>query len=217
MNDEALLKANFFPADNRTKVERPFTRQYYLFVEALLEAFGDVEESEVLIDHSTGHCHYRGVEYGLTYPRKWIDLIRTKEKDVDFFFSGFLNRERPELRGWVNEYAGEKSVIFFSDNGRRIPRYFFDCNFFGLMSRSKFALCPQGHPYKWTYRFYEAALCRSVPVLREDDLVPDYMDYKFVVHDGKRSPEDILREEREEITEYNYSLALERLFLKEKP
>jgi hypothetical protein len=197
-----------FHTFNEETNTRPFLRQYHLFLEALQEEFEVVDETKIIIDHSNGDCYYNRKNYGLKYPKSWIDNFVRIEKDLNFFFSGFYNDEAKEKRDWVNEYKDKDSIIEYSNRGRTIPRNFFDKEFFDKMLRSKFALCPAGHPYKWTYRFYEATLCGAIPILKESDIIEDYDGYKFYIH----SPE-MKYEYDEKMVKYNYLLSLKRLFI----
>jgi hypothetical protein len=187
---------------------RPFLRQYHLFLEALNEEFEEVDETKIIIDHSTGDCYYNRKNYGLVYPKSWIDNFIKTEKDLDFFFSGFYNEEAKEKREWVNLYKDKNSIIEYSNRGRTIPRNYFDTEFFGKMLRSKFSLCPAGHPFKWTYRFYEATLCGSIPILTENDIIDDYIGYKFYLHNDRMEYKF-----DEKMIKHNYLLSLKRLFL----
>lgn len=193
---------------NKYTGQRPFLRQYYLFKQALEEKYTDIDEYNISVDHTNCKCYYREKEYGVIYPNSWIGLFEEKKKTLDYFFSGYLNKEKEDNRTWVLDYTDKNSIINFSDRGRNIPRDLFDNSFFDIMLSSKFSLCPQGFPYKWTYRFYEAVLCKSIPILKEDDVIEDYLDYKFYIHNDKFEYEYSL-----DMVNHNYELALKRLFL----
>lgn len=193
---------------NKYTGQRPFLRQYYLFKQALEEKYLDIDEYEISVDHSNSKCYYGDEEYGVIYPKSWLTLFESTEKSIDYFFSGYLNNEKEENRLWVLEYKNQNSVINFSDRGRNIPRDLFDIHFFDIMKKSKFSLCPQGYPYKWTYRFYEAILCKSIPILKQDDVIDDYFNYEFYIHNDKFDYDYSL-----DIINRNYEKALNRLFL----
>lgn len=193
---------------NKYTGQRPFLRQYYLFKQALEEKYLDIDEYKISVDHSNSKCYYGDEEYGVIYPKSWLTLFESTEKSIDYFFSGYLNNEKEENRLWVLEYKNQNSVINFSDRGRNIPRDLFDIDFFDIMKKSKFSLCPQGYPYKWTYRFYEAILCKSIPILKQDDVIDDYFNYEFYIHNDKFDYDYSL-----DIINRNYEKALKRLFL----
>lgn len=44
-------------------------------------------------------------------------------------------------------------------------RDYFDEHYYRVMCRSQFTLCPAGD-VRWSMRFYEAIMCRSIPILR---------------------------------------------------
>lgn len=67
-----------------------------------------------------------------------------------------------------------KVIIKDSLNGRGAPQKFWDEDYYDLMLRTKFSLCPNGD-FIWTYRFFEAIMCGSIPVI--EDNVPAYQDY----------------------------------------
>jgi hypothetical protein len=197
-----------FHTFNEQNGSRPHLRQYHLFLMALKEEFDTVDETKIIIDHSTGDCYYDRKNYGLIYPKSWLVNFKKTEKDLDFFFSGFYNEEAKEKRDWVKLYNNKNSIIEYSNRGRTIPRDFFDVDFFHKMLRSKFSLCPSGHPYNWTYRFYESTLCFSIPILKEEDVIDDYLDYKFYIHN-----DDMTYVYDENIANHNYSVSLNRLFI----
>jgi hypothetical protein len=193
---------------NKHTGERPFLRQYFLFKQALEEKYETIDEYDILVDHSNGNCYYKDNKFGVIYPKSWIDLFTNGVKSIDYFFSGYVNPNSPNLRDWVLGYSNKNSVINFSNRGRTISRDLFDNDFFGIMKNSKFSLCPQGYPYKWTYRFYEAILCKSIPILTEDDIVDEYLDYKFYIHNNL-----FHYEYNNDIVNHNYQIALTKLFL----
>jgi hypothetical protein len=192
--------------------QRPFLRQYYLFYQALCEVYEDVNESNIVVNHSNGSCFYKDVKYGLIYPTDWLNrinvLLKENEKSVDFFFSGYKSHDMPHLRDWVLEFENLNSYILYSNRGRVIPRDLFDIEFFLPMVKSKFTLCPQGYPYKWTYRFFEAALCKSIPILKSDDICEEYNGFKYYVHSDSFDYEYSL-----DIVEHNYNIAVKHLFI----
>jgi hypothetical protein len=193
---------------NKYTGQRPILRQYYLFKEALEEKYLEIDEYKISVDHPNSKCYYGDEEYGVIYPKSWLKLFEGTEKSIDYFFSGYLNKEKEENRLWVLDYKNQNSIINFSDRGRNIPRDLFDIDFFDIMKKSKFSLCPQGYPYKWTYRFYEAILCKSIPILKEDDVIDDYFNYEFYIHNDEFDYDYSL-----DIINRNYNKALKRLFL----
>ena len=68
-------------------------------------------------------------------------------------------------RKMVSVDTGE--VVFWaSRRGRHFPGKSWDEEYFKLLSRSQFVLCPSGD-HVWTYRFFEAALCGALPIVEK--------------------------------------------------
>jgi hypothetical protein len=70
------------------------------------------------------------------------------------------------------EQVGTENVkLYLSDQGRLFPRKSWNADYYDLLLRSKFVLCPSGdfksNGVAWTYRFFEAALCGAIPVIEE--------------------------------------------------
>lgn len=57
-------------------------------------------------------------------------------------------------------------VLWSSSRGRHFPIKSWDEEYFRLLSRSRFVLCPNGD-FVWSYRFFEAVLCGAIPVVEE--------------------------------------------------
>ena len=110
------------------------------------------------------------------------------------------------------EYLGTENVkIYLSDQGRVFPRKSWNADYYDLLLRSKYVLCPSGdfknNGVAWTYRFFESALCGAVPVIEES--CPAYEGYR-VRYMGE--PLDSLEWSRAD-AEHNFALARERLTL----
>lgn len=121
----------------------------------------------------------------------------SQEKIYDFIFIGaFLINDRTyKSRKWIihfiNKKFNQKSYLQFTDNitktnyipkgsfdytlkeigfvpreNELIDRNQFDKNYFEKMCKSKFCLCPGGDE-KWSMRFYEALLCKTIPIVSE--------------------------------------------------
>ena len=56
--------------------------------------------------------------------------------------------------------------LSLSDRGRAFPVKAWDEGYFRTLANSKFTLCPSGDCI-WSYRFFEAALCGSIPIVEE--------------------------------------------------
>jgi len=95
--------------------------------------------------------------------------------------------------------------LLFSERGRYFPIKSWDEEYFQLLSRSKFVLCPSGD-YIWTYRFFESILCGAIPIVEEKCEVYEGFAFKmmneFIGNNMIWDPE---------IAEYNYKLCAKRI------
>ena len=72
--------------------------------------------------------------------------------------------------------TGPYSIITDSSYGRNPDtKYNLDIDYYTNMSKSKFTLCPTGD-CPWSYRFFEAIMCFSIPILNDksDIFCKDY-------------------------------------------
>jgi len=95
--------------------------------------------------------------------------------------------------------------IWSSERGRYFPIKSFDDEYFQLLSKSKFVLCPSGD-YIWTYRFFESILCGAIPIVEEKCEAYEGFAFKmmneFIGNNVVWDPE---------IAEYNYKLCTKRI------
>lgn len=110
-------------------------------------------------------------EYKLIFPKFIMNY--DKEKTIDMIFVGLLTQKR---KAFLDNF--KDAVIINSTNGRKQDTKTKDDEYFKLLSKSKFALCPNGD-FVWTYRFFEAVLCECIPIVEEDcKLYDGYKYYK---------------------------------------
>jgi hypothetical protein len=159
----------------------------------------------------------------------------SQDKDYDFCFIGTFRIDEltESRRQWLPEFAlkhfTERSFLQFTDSKTKenyhplgafdftlrregfVPkeepldkRGFVDEFYYRTMCRSQFSLCPAGDE-SWSMRFYEAMMCRSIPVLQKwhhhRTLGEFLRGYKYYVIGDKL-------EFRPEWAEHNYSLFL---------
>lgn len=136
--------------------------QEYFFTTALEEVRLPNEKFE--IDHYHGRCWSPETDWiPLVFPEKIIGYVDqlSKEKTQDYFFRGFVSSNRD----WLNRYPGFES----SEYGRnKETKYQIDENYYRTLSATRFGLAPIGD-CPWSYRFFEAVMCHSLPVLGKDD------------------------------------------------
>ena len=155
----------------------------------------------------------------------------------DFCFIGCFKANTIEIthRKWImpviNKYFSKDSYLQFTDNETKknytpkgnfdytlskkglFPRYLsdvevnqFDTNYYSVMTDSKFCLCPRGD-MPWSMRFYEALMCKSIPILakrseRYRTMKESKIDYKFYLS----TDENFVY--REDWVEHNYEIFL---------
>jgi hypothetical protein len=95
-------------------------------------------------------------------------------------------------------------VFWSSQRGRHFPIKSWDEEYYRLLSRSQFVLCPRGD-HVWTYRFFEAALCGAMPVV--EDACEAYAGFRYRTMTEPASA----MEWRGEDAEHNYERCRERL------
>lgn len=184
---------------------KPKTKQEALFKLALKENGVEFNEDEIIIDHKNGSNYFRGVKYGIIFPRAFINKARELWQDdrkYDYNFIGNYTLERE----WVKKFSSN-SFIKFSKVGRLEPKdEFDDSNYYNIIADSKFTLCPAGSDFRkgfvWTYRFFEAIMCGSIPVVDivDDNTMSGFMYYQVDdhhVYDKK-------------MVDFNYKLFLKR-------
>jgi len=117
--------------------------------------------------------------------------LHTYVKKYDYNFVG----KYAKCREWVKGYVDNPKVhINFTEHGRQIAKDDYDdVYFYNILSESKFTLCPAGcTPNRktgaliWSYRFTEAIMCKSIPIILREDYIADKMEgFKFFFEDEK--------------------------------
>lgn len=94
--------------------------------------------------------------------------------------------------------------VWSSRRGRSYPGKAWDDDYFALLGRSRFVLCPPGD-FVWTYRFFEAVLCGAVPVVEESCDAYE----GFTYHEMSQDPSSLNYDP--DVVAANHRLAVERL------
>jgi len=177
---------------------KPKLKQEALFWEALDEAG---IKGEKRVDHINARCYVNNREYNVIFSFRYLKEIKNLNKDKKYNFC-FVGKET-ENRQWVKKFNFQDSYIQFTDKGRKVNKSFLDTDYYQIMSSSNFTLCPKGD-FKWTYRFYEAIMCMSIPVVDPSGIEPTMDGFTYYRH----TDEDIVFSQ--EICRKNYLLFLER-------
>jgi len=143
-------------------------------------------KGEIKIIHSENPKTFiNGKEYTLIFPRFILDI--KEEKVIDKIFVGLLTEQR---KVFLRNFP--EAVILNSNNGRKQETKEKDLSYFRMLARSRFVICPNGD-FIWTYRFFEAILCRCIPIIEEEcELYKGYHYYK--VGDKYEYREDWIKE-----------------------
>ena len=121
------------------------------------------------ICHKTPYVKILGEKKPLVFPKFMFDY--NEVKDIEMLFIGLKTPSRVEF---LKQFP--KATIIYSDNGRDLKKKIKDDWYFNQMARAKFVLCPDGD-FTWTYRFFEAAIFRAIPIV--ENVADVYTGYRF--------------------------------------
>lgn len=136
-----------------------------------------VKSIQTRIDHYNGCDYINNKKFPLVFPKYLLQYISTirKNKNIKYNFIGTITKQRQ----WLNKYKNN-SIIKESNRGRDNKlKYDIDTEYYNIMSRSEFTLTPTGD-CPWSYRFFEAIMCHSIPILEtnsNDIYCKDYFFY----------------------------------------
>lgn len=228
--DEAGFKIRL-PFKERQKlqaVERKFKKKF-----GVSKGRGLKFEELITLDHSQPKTTLGSIEVPLLYPHYVCTYLRSQwkqERPVDFSFSGLYSEKREEIiKRWMfkNDFSefsflekdnsfttrlakGKKILIVNPTlKGRDFPIKAWDHEYYELLLKSQFVLCPSGD-YVWTYRFFESILCGAIPVVEDTAEVYTGFRFKMMEDDSSKFTWS------EEDANFNYSLFKNRLTVSKK-
>lgn len=149
-----------------------------------LQELGIYDFSNVEIDHKNCLNYFQNRKFKLIFPKYIVNRVFAldKNKKYKYNFIGKITKNRE----WVKNYERDsKNFVTESLKGRNKKHSFtppFDKNYFSILASSQFTLCPVGD-FDWTYRFFEAILCCSIPIVEKID--PTMKGFKFYLRDQK--------------------------------
>jgi len=188
-------------------------------LELALEEVGlHSQKLKITIDHINGRANVSGVEVGIVYPRQFFAnaVNLPGEKMRDYYFNGAM----PESGGrkqMLQPYVDRaESLIVSSIEGRNNRKKGqFNTDYYSGLRASRFTLCPHQADWPgpketmWTYRFVEACIAKSIPIVfRETPLGDQFVNgFHFLWDDKEPHVYD------EALAIKNRRLALERFTL----
>jgi len=162
-----------------------FNETYQLFYlkHAINELLNDVDNNitmnKITIDHKNGCNNINNKIIPVTFPLyilNYLNNLDKQKKIYDYNFIGTISKKRE----WVNKYKKSNSVIKKNNYGRnKDTKYNIDEDYYNILCKSKFTLAPTGD-CPWSYRFFEAIMCLSIPILENnsnDIYAKDYFHY----------------------------------------
>ena len=147
-----------------------YKEKYQLFylkkaIDELLNENNKNNVKSIKDDHLNGCNFINNIKIPLTFPMYILNYTDSlmKEKEIDYNFIGTITPKRK----WVEKYT-KNSVINQSGYGRDInKKYEIDKDYYNTISKSKFTITPTGD-CPWSYRFFEAIMCLSIPILENN-------------------------------------------------
>lgn len=206
---------------------KPFTgllKQEAMLKMSLLEIGIDPSMIKIRIDHANGKCYVDDKIFDVIFPKVFFEtcsLMHNSEKIYKYYFNGYMGSDKNRI-DLLKPFVNNDAVIRYSEDGRnKNCKGSFNVNYFNEMSLSKYTLCPhqKNWPHKdsiiWTYRFIEACMIGSIPVVFRDTPLSDSftMDFKFIYDNEVLSGADIYSEKN---VIDNYELARKKFSFGEK-
>lgn len=200
---QALAESDFsFSVPEHQKSNVEFLRRFF-DVRLSFEEGGDVAGHLLQLDTREPWCAIAGLRRTLIYPHQLVSHCRglwKTNRSIRFGFAGFAHHSRhqvldqwhvrvfghplvplhvrssDEIAGYLeNEFSTAVSVVY-SKAGRSFPGKVWDEPYYDFLANCTMTLCPDGEEI-WTYRFFEAMLCGSIPVVQSDS--PIYRGFRY--------------------------------------
>jgi hypothetical protein len=228
---QALAESDFsfsIPPQQKENVE--YLRRFF---DVPLSFADDVDVAGHLLalDTDKPSCTIAGISRTLIYPHQVLRHCRglwSPKRQIRFGFAGFahstrhrildewhqrwfdrplapnLLRQSDDLSKYLRDDLFTSVAVVYSKAGRRFPGKVWDDTYYDFLANSTMTLCPDGEEI-WTYRFFEAMLCGSVPVVQSDCAVYQGFRYGFLTDDPSKidcSPQ---------VVAHNFRLCRDRL------
>lgn len=130
-----------------------------------------IDTTEYKISHKDPYIDVLGKRYVLVFPKFMFDYDLHKKTDILF-----MGLKTPSREKFLSKFDAK---IIYSDRGRSMSTKQRDEWYFSEMAKARFVLCPDGD-FVWTYRFFEAAIFRAIPIVENiTDVYEGYHFYKW--------------------------------------
>lgn len=143
---------------------------------------------------------------------QWLSLSQLEEMSLaePSLLEKQLTKWARRLRLPLEGRSGTKNVVIrTSDIGRHFPIKSWNSAYYDLMVNSKFVLCPSGdfkaNGVAWTYRFFEGAMCGTIPIVEETCSAYEGYRYRLM-----SEPVSALKWSQEDAA-HNFALAREQM------
>lgn len=174
---------------------------------------GDKKIEGIEINHPQPYVKFGDQKRILLFPEFLVNYCQEQTMKKFFVsFRGFKADFRVKfLTEWAKKIMGcdldsELLNINFTNAGRVSIGRVFDKKYYEEIKQSSFTICPNGG-YVYTYRFFEACFCRSIPIIQ--DFCKSYEGYKF--YDQTTKKDDLIY--RSDWAEHNLNKAIKDLTL----
>jgi hypothetical protein len=188
-------------------IERPliFPRAYFSYLRELWDLGRDIDFSFIglmtpaRIDSLNAWLKRQGVLNGIPRPPFLKEYLIMREK-----IKRWLRVHSSGVTQFIFQTKFGSVMIGASDKGRVFPGKAWDDDYFRMLARSRFVLCPAGD-FVWTYRFFESIMCGAIPIVEAS--CSSYNGFRYFTMD------DPLADIRwsSEIAEHNFNACLELL------
>ena len=146
-----------------------------IYLKSYIKEMGNNSKAVIKTDHHKGLSYINGKPWRVIFPPSLINFILDipKTKVKEYCFIGNLTKDRE----WVKDFASSDSIIR-STNQTKYNRARYDRRYYKDICKSKFTLCPVGN-CPWSYRFFEAIMCFSIPIMEKNSTDRFYKDYFY--------------------------------------
>jgi hypothetical protein len=163
------------------------TYQLFYLKKAICELLNENNENNIesiITDHQNGYNYINNIKIPLTFPMYILNYTNslTKKKEMNYNFIGTIT----PMRKWIEKYSeNDNSLIKESTHGRdKNKKYEIDKDYYNTICKSKFTITPTGN-CPWSYRFFEAIMCLSIPILENNSNDIYMKDYFYFFDEDK--------------------------------